>query len=650
MDRRKILIVEDEAIVAADLDSKLRQLGYEAVGTTASGEKAIELVSELRPDLVLMDIQLDGIIDGIEAAEIIRREQDLPVVYLTAFSDAHTLERAKLTGPFGYILKPFEERDLATQIEMALYRHHADREIRLQKEQLRVTLRSIGDAVISCDTRGNVTFINPVAEVMTGWTIGEAAGKPLSKIFSIVNELSGAVLDSPVEAVLKEGRPVALANHTNLIKRDGGTVPIEDSAAPILDDKGQVIGAVLVFRDVTAKRRSEAELRASETKFRILFETMKEGFSLYKIEYDENGRVCDLNYEQVNPAYAQQTGLEIKNVLGKSPLKMFTDIAPDWIERYMNVATTGESTHFEAWFKPLGRWFDVSLYKIGPARMAALFFNVTERKLAEEAAKKARNELEVRVQERTAELRNALEILALRNRELQDFAFVASHDLREPLRKIQSFGGLLKDHLGSNLPEQAKDYLTRMQNAAARMNELLTSLLRYSRITTHREPFKAVDLKSLIQEAAADLVIIEEKMAEVSIGELPIVEADPSQIRQLFGNLIQNAIKFNNSPRPEIKINGEIKDGLCRIYVKDNGIGFDEQFLDKIFTPFQRLHRRGEYEGMGMGLAICHKIIEVHEGNITAKSKPGDGSTFVITLPMKHLQVTNQDGISVMSG
>ena len=255
-----ILIVEDEAIVAADLAGKLRRLGYEVAGIAAEGEEAVALACRLRPHLVLMDIRLEGSIDGIEAAEAIRRRHDVPVIYLTAHSDAATLARAKLTGPFGYILKPFEERDLATQIELALYKHQADREIREQREWLRVTLTSIGDAVIATDAAGRITFVNPVAESLTGWKAEEAMGRPVPSVFRIVNEQTGQPLEEPVARVLREGRTVALANHAALVTRDGRTVPIEDSAAPILDAAGQVIGAVLVFHDVTEKRRAEEAL------------------------------------------------------------------------------------------------------------------------------------------------------------------------------------------------------------------------------------------------------------------------------------------------------------------------------------------------------------------------------------------------------
>ena len=199
--------------------------------------------------------------DGIEAAEAIRSQHDVPVVYLTAHSDAATLGRAKLTGPFGYILKPFEERELAIQIEMALYQHQADRQLRQQREWLRVTLTSIGDAVIATDATLRITFVNPVAESLTGWPADEAVGRPLTSVFRIINEQTGRPLEEPVTRALRESRVVELANHAAVVTKDGRTIPIEDSAAPILDASGQVIGAVLVFHDVTEKRRAEEALR-----------------------------------------------------------------------------------------------------------------------------------------------------------------------------------------------------------------------------------------------------------------------------------------------------------------------------------------------------------------------------------------------------
>ena len=167
-----------------------------------------------------------------------------------------------MTGPFGYILKPFEERDLATQIELALYKHQADQQLRQQREWLRVTLTSIGDAVIATDAAAQVSFVNPVAEVLTGWKTEEAVGQPLQSVFRIISEQTGHPLADPVARALQEGHAVALANHAALVTKDSRTVPIEDSAAPILDAAGQVIGAVLVFHDVTEKRRAEEEIQS----------------------------------------------------------------------------------------------------------------------------------------------------------------------------------------------------------------------------------------------------------------------------------------------------------------------------------------------------------------------------------------------------
>ncbi len=260
MNKSKILIVEDEAIVAEDLASKLQRLGYAVAGIAADGEKAVRMARDFCPNLVLMDIRLEGKMDGIEAARDIQCRQDVPIVYLTAHSDTATLNRAKLTGPFGYILKPFEERELVTQIELALYKHKTDRQIREQREWLRVTLTSIGDAVIAAGADGRVDFMNPVAESLTGWKAEESIGRPVPEVFRIVNEKDGRDLGDPVEVVLREKRIVPLANHAALVSRDGRLVPVEDSAAPILDAAGSVVGAVLVFHDVTEKRRAEEAL------------------------------------------------------------------------------------------------------------------------------------------------------------------------------------------------------------------------------------------------------------------------------------------------------------------------------------------------------------------------------------------------------
>jgi signal transduction histidine kinase len=266
-----------------------------------------------------------------------------------------------------------------------------------------------------------------------------------------------------------------------------------------------------------------------------------------------------------------------------------------------------------------------------------------------------RDNLEKRVEERTAELAKTNIELERSNRELQDFAFVASHDLQEPLRKIQAFGDRLKTKHAASFNDEGRDYLERMQNAARRMYVLINDLLTFSRVTTKAQPFVPVDLSQVAKDVIDDLETrIQQTGGQVEIGELPELEADPLQMRQLLQNLIGNALKFHRPEAPpvvrldsqmltddeavseEIVHNGDHK--LYQLTVADNGIGFDEKYLDRIFTPFQRLHSRNEYEGTGMGLAVCRKIVERHGGSITAKSTPGSGTTFEVILPATHTE------------
>jgi light-regulated signal transduction histidine kinase (bacteriophytochrome) len=233
------------------------------------------------------------------------------------------------------------------------------------------------------------------------------------------------------------------------------------------------------------------------------------------------------------------------------------------------------------------------------------------------------------------------------NRELQDFAQVASHDLQEPLRKILSFGDRLKTKAGESLDEDSQDYLQRMCNAAARMQILITDLMAFSRVEIKGQAFVTTDLGVIAREVSADLETrIEQAGGHVTIEELPTIDADPMQMRQLLQNLIGNSLKYYRagvppvvriySQKPAARRPESLDDArqFCEIFVVDNGIGFDEKYLDRIFTVFQRLHKKGEYEGTGVGLAICRKIVDRHNGTITARSSPGQGATFVVTLPV----------------
>ncbi len=275
MSDAKVLIVEDEGIETMDIQQRLVSLGYAAPDIVFTGEEAIQKAEETRPDLVLMDIMLPGEIDGVTAAEQIRARFDIPVIYLTAYADEATLQRAKITEPYGYIVKPFKERELHITIDMALYKHRIERKLKESEKWLSTTLRSIGDAVIATDKRGRITFMNPVAENLTGWRLEECLNKKLTEVFKIINRDTRQPIENPVTKVILEGNIVGLANHTRLIARDGAEIPIDDSAAPIRDDKGNIIGIILVFRDITEREKAEEALTRAkgELETRVLERT-----------------------------------------------------------------------------------------------------------------------------------------------------------------------------------------------------------------------------------------------------------------------------------------------------------------------------------------------------------------------------------------
>ncbi len=291
-------------------------------------------------------------------------------------------------------IRPQSETYVNLYVRDVTSRKEAESSLQRSREWLRVTLNSIGDAVLATDADCRIAFLNPVAVLLTGWTVDEALGRPIEEVFRIVNELTREPIEDLCTRVLAEGRAIVLANNSCLIARDGREVPIEDSAAPILDDAGLVTGAVLVFHDVTVKRQTQQALRESEQRFRSLFSSMTEGFAVHEIITDDRGRPVDYRFLDLNPAFERLTGLKSGAVVGRRVTEVLPGIEPFWIETYGRVALTGEPVTFEHYYPaPLNRWYQVYSYRPAPGQFATIFMDVTDRKRTEEALRRRQSEI-----------------------------------------------------------------------------------------------------------------------------------------------------------------------------------------------------------------------------------------------------------------
>jgi PAS domain S-box-containing protein len=384
------------------------------------------------------------------------------------------------------------------------------------------------------------------------------------------------------------------------------------------------------------RRRSKAEqdaaaaLRDSEERFRLLVEGVAD-YAIYML--DPAGNVVSWN-----KGAERLKGYTAEEIIGHDVSVFFLpeDVAAGKPAAELARAIKEGRTEEEAWRvrKDGSRfWADVIVTALrdddGRLRgFAKVTRDFSARKKSEDAAREA-----------AAKLRTYATRLERSNRELETFAAVASHDLQEPLRKIRAFGDRLASKYGAQLDPGARDYLERMCGAAARMQALIENLLTFSRVTTKARPFVPVDLASAARDALSDLDSrVAQSGARVEIDPLPSVDADPMQMHQLFQNLLGNALKFHRADvPPAVRVSSCALPGgeSCEIRVQDGGLGFEPQYAERIFGMFQRLHGRSEFEGTGIGLAICRKIVERHGGTIVAKGVPGEGALFTITLPYR---------------
>ena len=406
------------------------------------------------------------------------------------------------------------------------------------------------------------------------------------------------------------------------------------------DDTGTPLRMVGTHSDISDRKQVEEELRIAIRYNRNLIEASLDPL----VTIGPSGKISD-----VNVATEKITGFSRKELIGKNFSDYFTD--PEQANNgYKQAFQNGSVRDYPLEIKSRDGQTTPVLYNAAvyyaenneAVGLIAAARDITDQKEAERILKSFNEELDHRVVERTAQLSAAnaeLKVFTAKlersNRDLQEFAYIASHDLQEPLRKVMAFGDRLLKKYNDNLDETGQDYLRRMRDASGRMQILINDLLSLSRVSTHGKEFSEVDLNIIIHDITADLENqIERTHAHLEISELPVITADETQIRQVFQNLIGNALKFHVENRlPVIKISSKIIDNTCQVSIEDNGIGFDVKYTDRIFKPFQRLHNRDEFEGSGMGLAICRRIAERHGGSITATSTPGEGSVFLVSIP-----------------
>jgi PAS domain S-box-containing protein len=505
-----------------------------------------------------------------------------------------------------------------------------------RKEHFAAIIQSSDDVIISKTLDGIITSWNNSAERIFGYTPQEMIGKHITRIIPIdrMDE------ETKILARLKRGERI---DHfeTKRITKDGRLLDISLSISPIKNSEGIIIGASKIAHDITAQKKAEQLIRESEERLRLAVEITELG-------------MWDLDLT----TGLTTTSPEHRKILGYAKTQQWSKIrfldlvhSADraWVEQAIQTALkTGKISYEARIIRPDNseRWIRVNgttIYdkKHNPVRLLGTVLDITDQK-------KAKDELEKMVRARTSELLTSNSALEKSNHELEQFAYIASHDLQEPLRKIQTFADMVKEHLHDN--EIAEKYFNKIYSSAKRMSSLINDVLNYSRLTKTGEQFEITDLNKILKDVLSDFeLLIEQKQAIITYTDLPEIMGIPLQLHQLFSNLISNSLKFSEG-NPQITITakmlspGEVqehsrlkKNGkYVQLVFQDNGIGFEQQYAEQIFTIFQRLNNLKTYSGTGIGLALCKKIVDHHDGIITAKSEIGQGATFTITLPVNH--------------
>ncbi|MCX6215654.1 PAS domain-containing sensor histidine kinase [Spirosoma sp.] len=520
-----------------------------------------------------------------------------------------------------------------TLTDQSIQKQH-QQQLRQQEERYRLMVEGVKDyAIFMLDTGGHILTWNEGAQRIKGYAPGEIIGKHFSSFYTAQD-----LADN------KPARELTIAIQTGTYEEEGWRIKKNGSVfwanvviTALFSEANQHIGFSKVTRDLTQRKQTQEALRQSEERYRSLVEQVAD-YGIFMM--DEKGRVINWN-----EGARRISGYTQSEITGKyfSIFYPPEDILNDKPAHELRVALETGKYEEEGWrLRKDGTLFWASIVITALYNSVGLHIgfskvtrDLTERKQAEESLRESYD----RYRSLTVELQRS-------NEDLQRFAHVASHDLKEPARKVKLFSHRLKAEFGSTLPEQAQQFVAKIERSADRMLTMIQGVLSYSSLNALPQLLESLDLNGILEQIEIDLdVLIGEKQARILKQELPSIEGVPVLIYQLFYNLLNNALKFTKADEPAqitVSLADETDEQLVSIRITDTGIGFDEQHADKVFEPFTRLHTKDVYEGTGLGLALCKKIVERHGGAIGVKSTINQGTTFLITLPrsQKSLRVS----------
>jgi PAS domain S-box-containing protein len=731
-----ILVVDDDRFMRIHLRRAMEQEGYQVI-EASDGEEALATYTRLHPDIVLLDA-LMPVMDGFTCCTQLQKlsrsdqrlngdryaslEQPPPVLMITALEDPESVNQAFEAGAIDYITKPINWAVLRQRVRRILQASRAveklqqqTERVRLSEERLRLALEAAHMGTWDWDIlSGKVTY-SLTAQAIYGLAPGSFDGTYESFLKSLHPE-DRELVTQAIRSTLEEGADYNI--EFRVIWPDSSVHWVVSKGQVYYDNTGKPVRMTGINIDMTERKRAEEELQRQNLRSQLFAEvTLKIRQSLHiekilQTTVNEVQRIFQTDRVLIFQLWSNGFGKivteavnpNLPSVLGRNITEDY--FASEYLQRYSQgriyTIADVEKAEIPDCLIEFMQEFNVKAKLAVPIFLKEKLWGLLvahqctsprqwssfETKLMGQLADQIGIALaQAQLLEQETLQRQEL---TRSNAELQQFASIASHDLQEPLRKIQAFGDQLKTKYNQALTEQGQDYVQRMQNAAGRMQTLINDLLTLSRITTKAQPFVPVDLAQVVQEVLSDLEVrVQESNAQVEVGSLPTIDADPLQMRQLLQNLIGNALKFHKTiepprvrvysqvlkdeeqhsaletmlpanvpsltrvgigwiePPPE-QMDGQLSGNSttpkrCQIMVEDNGIGFDEKYLDRIFNVFQRLHGRSAYEGTGMGLAICRKIAERHSGSLTAKSTPGQGATFIVTLPIQQRKGDNSE-------